>query len=505
MLNLIIYGMVYIGSLLMVYNIFGFVRFSRYVKGRKNWGKENAILIVPIVLLVLFLMGYLLVGIFGHPDLIVAGILFGGSIFVFVIYKLLFGITERIIKNEQHEAELMAAERANRVKAQFLASMSHEMRTPLNVIIGLVSLALKKPHIDPEAVDPLKKILSSGQYLLSLINNIIDLNSIESGTLTVKNEDFSMRELIQQLNAITETLCETKGLTYSASVDEKACRIFNGDGVMLSETLTPILDNAVKYTDPPGSVTLSVTVNETDTEDVLELSFAVTDTGVGIDSEFIPDLFDLFAQEDASFTNRHGGSGLGLPAAKSKAELLGGYVSVTSEKDVGSVFTVTVPMKLSENQTPAVKDDEPEDNVSLDGKRVLIVDDIDENAEIVADLLELENAESDRAENGQIAVDMFASSPPGYYDAIIMDLRMPVMDGHESSRRIRALDRSDAKTVPIVALTANTSEDDRKESMASGINDHLEKPTDSEALYAALKKHIADRIYPEHREGEQSR
>lgn len=501
MLNLMIYGMVYLGSILMVYNIYGFIRFSRFVRGRKNWGKENAILIVPIVLLIMFLLGYLLVGIFGHPDLIVAGILFGGSIFVFVIYKLLFGITERIIKSEQLEAELMAAERSNRVKAQFLASVSHEMRTPLNVIIGLVNLALKKPYLDGEAADPLQKILSSGQYLLSLINNIIDLNSIEAGTLTVKNEDFSMPELIKQLNGITETLCGNKGLTYSANVDEKVCRVFNGDGVMLSEALTPILDNAVKYTDPPGSVTLSVTANETDDEDTLELSFAVADTGVGIDSEFIPKLFDLFTQEDTSFTNRYGGSGLGLPAAKSKVELLGGHISVTSEKGFGSVFTLTVPMKLSQNQASADEAEPPENEASLDGKRVLIVDDIDENAEIVADLLELEDAESDRAENGQIAVDMFAASPPGYYDAIIMDLRMPVMDGHESARRIRALDRPDAKTVPIVALTANASEEDRKESMAAGMNDHLEKPADSDELYAVLRKYIADNI--EHREGEQ--
>ena len=210
----IIYALVYLGSALMVYNIYGFIRFARDIRSRKNWDEENMILYIPIVLLVLFLIGYLAVGFFGKPDLIIAGILFGGSIFVYIMYQTLSRITQRIIEGEHMEAQLMAAEESNRAKTAFLASVSHEMRTPMNVILGLDNVALKEPSLPEETRGHLQKIDASARHLLDLINNLLDMNSIEQDKLVVKNELFSLRDTLEQVNAIVDVACNEKGLDY---------------------------------------------------------------------------------------------------------------------------------------------------------------------------------------------------------------------------------------------------------------------------------------------------
>jgi CheY-like chemotaxis protein len=208
-------------------------------------------------------------------------------------------------------------------------------------------------------------------------------------------------------------------------------------------------------------------------------------------------MFDTFAQEDASSTKRHGGSGLGLAVAKQIIDLSGGTISVNSKKNVGSVFTVTLPLEpAAPEKTPDAPDSA---GVPLAGRRVLIVEDIAENAEILADLLELEGVETEHAENGQIGLEMFSASPPGYYDAIMMDMRMPVMDGLEATRRIRALERADAKRIPIIAVTANAFESDIKASLDAGMNVHLAKPADSDMLYGTLRRQLAHAAQTERR------
>jgi CheY-like chemotaxis protein len=214
------------------------------------------------------------------------------------------------------------------------------------------------------------------------------------------------------------------------------------------------------------------------------LKFVISDNGIGIDPEFLPHIYDPFAREDDSATDRYGGSGLSLAVSKNMVERMGGTIEVSSRKNEGTEFAVTVPVKrIKIERIP-----EPVMEVSLAGRRILIAEDVKENAEIVADLLELEDAESEHAENGQIAVEMFRNSSVGYYDVILMDLRMPVMDGLEATRRIRALDRPDAKTVPIIALTANSFESDKKQTKEAGMNEHLGKPADAELLYATIRK-----------------
>lgn len=490
MFGLANYILVYLGAALMVYNIFGFVRFARSIRNKNTWKEGNGILYVPIVLLVLFLLGYLAVAVFGQPDLIMAGILFGGSIFVFIMYKYLNGITQRIAESEKLEAELMAAEASNKAKVDFLASISHEMRTPLNVILGMDDIALKDPDLSSETRGRLEKIGLSARHLLGLINNIIDMNSIETGMLETKNQEFSLTEMLGEVSAIANALCEEKGLSYEAPAPDKgSCRLI-GDELQIKRVLLSMLDNAVKYTDVPGTVRFAME-RSGDGDGFQTIRFTVADTGVGIDEEFLPKVFDAFTKEDASFSSRYGGTGLDLAVAKNVVELMGGTISVESKKNVGTTFTIEIKLVcIEEKEVQADSSGQEESPVSLEGVRVLIVEDLPENAEIVADLLELEGVESEHAENGQIALDMMEQSPEWYYDAVLMDLRMPVMDGLEAARRIRAMERADAKAVPIIALTANASEEDKRKSLESGMDAHLAKPSDADKLYETLRQYL---------------
>ncbi len=494
MLDGLIYSMVYLGSALMVYNIYAFMRFVRYIQSLDQWGKEGRILYVPTILLVFFLIGYLVVGVFGKPDFVIAGILFGGSIFVYIMYRFFDRVTKRIVENERLEAELLAAEKSSQAKTTFLASVSHEMRTPINIILGIDHIALQNPDISETTRVQLEKIGLSTQHLLGLINNILDINRTESGDFTIKSERFLLRGIVAQIDALVETLCEEKGLEYRPAMDDELPDAFMGDEVMLKQVLLSMLDNAVKFTDSPGTVSFLVEAasdcEPSSVDDAQGVRFVISDTGVGMDEEFIPKLFDVFEQEDASYASRHGGSGLSLALAKNIVDRMGGSIEVTSKKGEGSTFTVVVPLELGVQDELPAKSEPAEEQVSLEGRRVLVVEDIEENAEIVIDLLDLEGVECEHAENGQIAVDMFAQSDSGYYDAVLMDLRMPVMDGLEATRQIRGLSHSDAKTVPIIALTANAYESDVNHALDAGMNAHLAKPADVDLLYATLKKYM---------------
>lgn len=496
MIQWIIYIMVFGGSALMIYNIYGFIRFALSVKKMKGWHERTAILYIPIILLIFFFLGYLGIGLFGSPDILVAAILFGGSIFVFLMYILVKNITKRISENEKLEAELQAAEASSHAKSSFLATMSHEMRTPMNVILGNAQLLQKRTDLADDARENVQKIKRSGEHLLQMINNILDMNSIETGEMEVENDNFSMELLLERVNDVAEAMCEPKNLTYEHSISDSVKGCYHGDKSKIEQILLAILNNAAKYTSAPGTVSFTAesVVFE---ENPNSIRFTIADTGVGIDPEFLPKIFELFTQEDASFTNAFGGSGIGLAATKQKVDLLGGKIEVESKKNVGTKFIVTIPLSvnaladgiISLNNAEFMQDD-PENAISLEGKRILIVEDMEENAELVADLLELEGAESEHAENGKIAVEMFSSSEAHYYDAILMDLRMPVLDGWEAAKQIRALMHPDAKTVPILALTANAFESDVEQSKSVGMNEHLVKPVEADVLYSALKHYI---------------
>ena len=485
MLDYLVYGMIYIGSILMVYNIYSFVMYATYIR-KSNIKQGSNIVNVPIILLIFFLLGYLAVAIFGDPDLIMAGILFGGSVFVYIIYHVLNNITGKIIESEKMEAELKAIEESTKAKYDFMASISHEMRTPMNVILGLDELALKNPDLQDETRTQLEKIGISGRYLLSLINNTLDMHDIETGRLNVCNDIFEINEILDEIDVMMDQLSGEKKQTYRMTKQElSGCYV--GDKEMVKEVLMHILENAVKYTPEQGKI--DFTIEEIKKKDnKCDLRFTISDNGIGMSEDFVPKAFELFSKEDSGFKSRYDGGGMGLAIAKAKCDLMNGEIKVISKRNVGSTFVVTIPFDIAEK-----KEEKKSQNTNLKGRMVLIVEDIDDNAEIVADLLELEDITSERAENGQKAVDMIMEKPENYYDAILMDLRMPVMDGLEATRKIRSLDRKDCKEIPIIALSANAHENDIENSLKAGMEAHLVKPIDVDKLYSTLNEYMKEK------------
>ena len=526
---------------------------------------------------------------------------------------------EEMAKNQALGEALEAAEEANKSKTAFLSNMSHEIRTPMNAIIGLDSLALRKETLDPETREYLEKIGGSARHLLGLINDILDMSRIESGKMVLRNEIFSFRSFLEQINMMVMTQCSDKGLKYECKVFGGVSDSYIGDDMKLKQVLINILSNAIKFTDAPGEVTM-VVERVAVYEDKSTIKFSIKDTGIGMDESFIPKVFDTFEQENNGRTNKYGSTGLGMAITKNIVEIMNGSISVESKKGVGTEFTVIVTLKNCDQESVAslfinpndmfvlVVDDEeiaaeharivldeagikadtcqdgntalhmlevqhtkhnPYNLVLLDWKmpdmdgievakeirklyssettiiiltsfnwdeimdealhigvdsflakplfasnvigefervarknnmalfqekqrvelvdrNILLAEDVLINAEIMKELLRTKGARIDHAENGRIALDMFAASDINHYDAIVMDIRMPEMDGLESAERIRSLDRADAATIPIIAMTANAFDEDVQRSLQVGMNAHLSKPVDPEMLYQTL-------------------
>ena len=384
---------------------------------------------------------------------------------------------------------LVKAEEANAAKTAFLSSMSHEIRTPMNAIIGLDNIALRDPNISPETRDELEKIGSSARHLLTLINDILDMSRIESGRMVLKENVFSFREMVEQINTIIKGQCDDKGLRYFYNEVGKHYEHFIGDDLRLKQVIINVLGNAVKFTDVPGTVTFTVDQKALD-DDRAMLCFTIADTGIGMDAAFIPKLFDAFAQENSTTTNRYGGSGLGMAITKNMIDLMNGRIEVESEKGRGTTFSISVPLRIS--RQVETEPDMPTTAISLAGRHILIAEDMELNAEILADLLELEDMTSEWAVNGQRAVEMFGESKAGHFDAILMDMRMPVMDGLSATRQIRSLTRPDAATIPIIALSANAFEEDVKQCLQAGMNTHLSKPVEIELLKKVLSEQLSN-------------
>ena len=535
-------------------------------------------------------------------------------------------LQEKLEEQSQALSDALAtAEEANRAKTAFLSNMSHEIRTPMNAIIGLDSIALNDPDISDKTRDYLEKIGASAGHLLHLINDILDMSRIESGRLTLKNEEFSFPELLRAINTMFSSQCSDKGLEYHCHIQGEVDDYYIGDNMKLRQVLINILGNAVKFTPEGGKVDFDVE-RTAKFDGKTTLRFTITDTGIGMSREYLPHIFDTFSQEDSSTTSKYGSSGLGLAITKNIVEIMNGNIEVESEKGKGSVFRVTVTLMdsgrkdIGENVTEIhpedmavlIVDDDPvacehaklvlekagiaaeiagsgaeaiemvrlrnarmapynlilmdwkmpemdglettrrireivghesaiiiltayrwdeaqEDAVKvgvdsfiskplfaaavmeefqtamkrkgvkamkeakkadLTGRRVLLAEDVEVNAEIMTMVLQMRQMEADHAENGRIAVEKFAEHEPGYYDAILMDMRMPEMDGLEATQRIRAMDRPDAKTIPIIALTANAFDEDVQRSMQAGLNAHLSKPVEPDTLYETLENLI---------------
>ena len=322
------------------------------------------------------------------------------------------------------------------------------------------------------------------------------MSRIESGRVILHKEEFSLGAVLEEINTMVMSQCSDKGLHYECRVLSEMDDWYVGDATKLKEVLINILSNAIKFTEAPGSVTMTVR-RTAQFEDQSTLCFRVQDTGIGMDQEFLPKIFDPFSQEDGSTKNKYGSTGLGMAITKNIVEMMNGTISVESEKGVGTVFTVFVTLKNSEHEeaAPAAAPGQEtasasggdEQRPTLAGRRILLAEDIEINAEIMMDVLSMEEIEADHAENGRAAVEMFSASTPGSYSAILMDIRMPEMDGLEAAAAIRALDRPDAKKIPIIALTANAFDEDVQRSLQAGMNAHLSKPVEPDHLYRTLE------------------
>ena len=531
---------------------------------------------------------------------------------------------EEMARNEILSEALASAEQANKAKTAFLSNMSHEIRTPMNAIIGLDSIALNDEETPEKTKGYLTKIGESADHLLTLINDILDMSRIESGRMIIKNEEFSFPELLESLNTMFSGQCQEKGIDYQCHISSDVEDYYIGDGLKLRQVLINVIGNAVKFTEEGG---VSLDVKKTAGFDSKStLLFEIADTGIGMNEEFLPHLFDTFAQEDESTTSKYGSSGLGMAITKNIVEMMNGEIKVDSEKGKGTTFHITVTLSDVEKKDTdyedvdispdemcvlIIDDDEvacehaklvlgkagistevalsgkeaiemvklrharrtpynlilvdwkmpemdgvettrrirdivgnesaiiiltaykwddvledalqagvdsfipkplfatvvleefkaalrrktlqgrgPENRVDLTGKRILLAEDMQVNAEIMVMVLEMKDMQVEIAENGRIALEKFEGSEPGYFDAILMDMRMPEMDGLESTKRIRALDREDAKKIPIIALTANAFDEDVQRSLQVGMNAHLSKPVEPERLYQALEEFI---------------
>ena len=370
-------------------------------------------------------------------------------------------------------------------KNDFLTNMSHDIRTPMNAIVGYTNIAKEHIH-DPETLrDTLEKIASSSHFLLSMINDILDISKIEKGEMRLNLAPCDLTAVFRRIEDITSLQARRKKL--EIGYHRESVRHFRvlADELRLEQVLINIIGNAIKYTPEGKEVDLYAQELGPGEPGKLRYRFVIRDTGIGISEDYLPHIFDSFTRGQRTTVNRVQGSGLGLAITAKIVELMGGAISVRSELGVGSEFTVDLELETLEEASPA-----PEEagcsEADLAGKRVLIVEDNDMNAEIAAMILEQFDILSERAENGKLGVDLLRASPPGHFDGVLMDIQMPVMNGYEATRAIRGFDRQ----IPIIAVSANSYPEDVQESLNSGMNAHLAKPYEPEALLKLLQTYL---------------
>ena len=411
-----------------------------------------------------------------------------GVVFFAVAFALLF----LLYRSSSEKKKRIAVEKANRAKTDFLSNMSHEIRTPMNAIIGMTQLAQDEAEPGSELERYLENIGGSSEYLLGVINDILDMSRIESGKFTLNPEWRSPAETMQTCLEMIIPAAQEKGIAfhYPESLNKASPFQYYLDVQKTRQMLMNLLNNACKFTPSGGTVTLSFHNVRYDSETSTE-QMIVEDNGCGMSAEFLQRVFTPFEQERNQYTGAVQGTGLGLAIARRTAQAMGGDIAVESELGKGSKFTITIPYRY--RKAPSASDaaaDQPKGCASLEGKHILLCEDHPLNAKIAVKLLEKQKMIVDHAENGKIALDLFGKSEQGYYAAVLMDIRMPVMDGLAAAKAIRRLNRADAQAVPIIAMSANAFDEDKKMSMEAGMNAHLAKPVEAKQLYETLAEFI---------------
>lgn len=397
-------------------------------------------------------------------------------------------------KQKQLELAVAEANKANKIKSEFLSRMSHEIRTPLNAIIGLAQLGranLKGPNPDvSEGLTYVENTLDSSHYLLSIINDILDMSKIESGEICLVLDNMDCRHILAGVGTIIGTQAAAKNVRFEVIKHSNCPENVVGDATRVEQILVNLLSNAVKFT-PEGGLVQLIIEKADEQDDSVNMRFTVSDTGIGISEDFAPRVFEPFSQEYAGITSSYGGSGLGLSIARQLARMMGGDITVKSKKGEGSVFTAMMCFGIPRGKQHT--HEEPEqcmDHSRLKGRRILVCEDHPLNIMVIKRLLEKKGCAVDVAQNGAEGVEAFEKSAPGWYDAVLMDIRMPVMDGLNAARIIRGLERPDAAQVPIIAMTANAYEEDIRLSIEAGMNAHLAKPIEPELLFATIARYL---------------
>ena len=392
-------------------------------------------------------------------------------------------------KNITTEA-LQTAENANKAKTDFLSNMSHDIRTPMNAIIGMTSLIRHDAGNKAKVIEYADKIDISSQHLLGIINDILDMSKIEAGKTVFKYTDFSMPDLIEELNTIFQPQIAERNQTLMVIKENIRHEWVNGDQVHLMQIFSNLLSNAVKYTQEGGKIQFLVEECETKSSVYAKYRFLVSDNGMGMSADFKETIFDPFTRAEGSVTNKIQGTGLGMAITRNLVEAMGGTIDVESELGQGSCFEVLIDLRIAEDRfvSSTVQEEKNEQNDNIfQGMRFLCAEDNELNAEILTELLKIEGAECTICENGEEILKTFEKSAPGDYDMILMDVQMPVMNGYEATKAIRRSSHELAKKIPIIAMTANAFSEDIQHSLAAGMNAHVSKPVEMRVLEKTIR------------------
>lgn len=389
--------------------------------------------------------------------------------------------------NRELQEALEQANVASAAKSRFISSMSHDIRTPMNAIMGYTAIALTKEQ-KPDVKDCLKKINNSANHLLTLINDVLEISRIESGKMTANPTRTNLSAMLDEVVDIAQGFIANRKLELKVNRAKVAIPDVLVDEIRVREVLINVLGNAIKYTKDGGTITFATEMRKGNTPSDIVVIFTIADTGIGMSKDFQAHMFDDFSQENTDARTEYRGAGLGLSICKKYVALLGGTIAVDSKKNIGTTFTIEIPMTLT--MTESLNKETPE-NADISGFHILLAEDNELNAEIAQTFLEGAGAKTTVAHNGEQALEIFQSHAPKTFDAILMDIMMPVMDGLAATRAIRNLDRPDAKTIPIIAMTANAFAEDAEKCIAAGMDAHIAKPVEIETIKRAICKYVS--------------
>ena len=400
-------------------------------------------------------------------------------------------IRSEMEKKNLLEEALQQANQASKAKSAFLSNMSHDIRTPMNAIVGFTSLAISRIDQKEQVEEYLGKIMTSGNHLLNLINDVLDMSRIESGKIRLDEKPCSLLDIVNGLRNILQADVHAKQMEMYINMEDIRNEEIYCDRLRLNQVLLNLLSNSVKYTEAGGMIHMCVTEKDGAPEGYANYEFSIKDNGIGMSEEFVKHIFEPFEREENSTISGIQGTGLGMAITKNIVDMMGGTIEVASQQGVGTEFKVSFVFRICSDLQERQEKEKSRKNTAEKGSRahtgrILLAEDVELNQEIAVTILGDAGFETEVAKNGQVAVEMLQKSEPGYYKVILMDIQMPVMNGYEATREIRQLQNKELASIPIIAMSANAFEEDRQEALKSGMNGHIAKPIDVGNLFETL-------------------